>query len=37
MTLEGMVFLAGYYWPYLLVAVVIGLVTGWRSFNPPTA
>lgn len=29
-----MLYLAGFYWPYLLGAALIGGVVGWRSFRP---
>ncbi len=35
MSWAGVVFLLGYYWPYLAVALLIGAVVGWRSFSPP--
>ena len=35
MSWAGFQFLLGYYWPYLAVVLVIGLVVGWRSFSPP--
>jgi len=28
-------YLLGFYWPYVTVAALIGLVVGWRSFSPP--
>jgi hypothetical protein len=35
MSWNGVVFLLGYYWPYLAGVGVIGLIVGWRSFAPP--
>lgn len=35
MDLDGVVYLIGFYWPYLLGAALIGLVVGWRSFSAP--
>lgn len=35
MTWTSFVFLWGYYWPYLAVVALIGLMVGWRSFAPP--
>tara|TARA_R110002124_G_scaffold10096_17_gene50984 strand:+ start:933 stop:1046 length:114 start_codon:yes stop_codon:yes gene_type:complete len=35
MSWDSLVFLLGYYWPYLSVVLGIGLVVGWRSFTPP--
>lgn len=29
-----MLYLAGFYWPYLIGAAVVGVVVGWRSFRP---
>ena len=37
MNWAGLVFLLGYYWPYLLAAGLVGLAVGWRSFTPPKA
>jgi hypothetical protein len=34
---DGLTYLLGVYWPYLLAATLIGLVVGWRSFAPPKA
>ena len=34
MSWTSVAFLLGYYWPYLLVVAVIGLLVGWRSFSP---
>lgn len=31
----SLLYLSGVYWPYLLAAMLIGLVVGWRSFSPP--
>lgn len=35
MSWESLIYLLGFYWPYLAGAGLIGLVTGWRSFTPP--
>lgn len=37
MDLDSLAYLAGFYWPYLAGAALIGLVVGWRSFTPPKA
>ena len=33
---SSLLYLLGFYWPYLIVAALIGLVVGWRSFSPPS-
>lgn len=33
MTLDSLVYLVGVYWPFLLAAGLVGLVTGWRSVS----
>lgn len=30
-----LLYLLGFYWPYLTGAALIGLVVGWRSFRVP--
>lgn len=35
LTWQSAQFLFGYYWPYMAVAAVVGLVVGWRSFSAP--
>jgi len=35
MTWDSLAYLLGVYWPFLSVAAVIGLVTGWLSFSSP--
>ena len=35
MTWDSLLFLMGYYWPYLAAVALIGVVIGWRSFAPP--
>lgn len=35
MDLDSLGYLLGFYWPYLTVAGLIGLLVGWRSFAPP--
>ncbi len=30
-----LVFLVGTYWPYLVAALLVGVVTGWLSFTRP--
>lgn len=37
MTFNTVTYLSGVYWPYLLAAVLIGIIVGWRSFTPPAA
>lgn len=37
MSWDSLVYLTGFYWPYLGGAAIIGLVTGWLSFKPPTS
>lgn len=32
-----LVFLLGYYWPYMAGAAAIGVVTGWLSLSPARA
>ena len=34
MSWSSIVFLLGYYWPYVSLVAAIGLVVGWRSFSP---
>ena len=34
MSLDSFLFLLENYWPFLLAAGLIGVVTGWLSFNP---
>lgn len=34
MSWTSIAFLISYDWPYLLAALVIGLLVGWRSFSP---
>ena len=31
MTLDTITYLLGFYWPFVLGAAVVGLVTGWLS------
>lgn len=31
MSLDSLLYLLGFYWPFLLAALAIGLVTGWLS------
>ena len=33
----SLVFLAGVYWPYMLGACCVGIVTGWLSLSRPGA
>lgn len=33
MSLDSLVYLAEFYWPFLLVAAAIGAVTGWFSLR----
>jgi cytochrome c biogenesis protein CcdA len=33
-TLATLLYLLGFYWPYLAAAAAMGLVVGWRSFAP---
>ncbi len=35
MTWDSLVYLLGVYWPFLSVAAVIGLGTGWLSYAAP--
>lgn len=35
MSLASLLFLLGYYWPFLLGAVLIGIATGWFSYEAP--
>lgn len=34
MSLDSLIYLLGLYWPFLLVAFAIGVVTGWFSLSP---
>lgn len=34
MSLDSLLYLFGFYWPYLGAAALIGLVTGWLSDKP---
>lgn len=34
MTFDSLTYLLGFYWPYLLGALVIGLGVGWFSYAP---
>lgn len=36
MSLDSLIYLLGYYWPYLLGAVAVGLATGWLTAPPTT-
>ena len=35
MSLASLLFLLGYYWPFLLGAGAIGMATGWLSYEAP--
>lgn len=32
MSLDSLIFLLEYYWPFLLGAVAVGIATGWLSY-----
>ena len=34
MTLDSLIYLIEMYWPFVLGAAVVGLVTGWWSVKP---
>lgn len=34
MSLDSLIYLLEYYWPFLLAAFAIGLGTGWLSLSP---
>lgn len=36
MSLDSLIFLLGYYWPFLLGAAAIGVLTGWFSYRRPS-
>ena len=36
MSLDSLIYLIEVYWPFLLVALVIGLATGWFTYSRPT-
>ena len=33
MTLDSLIYLVEVYWPFLLAAALVGLVTGWLSLS----
>lgn len=33
MMMDGLLYLATYYWPYALAALVIGLAAGWFGYS----
>lgn len=35
MSLDSLVFLLELYWPFLLAALVVGLLTGWFTYQAP--
>ena len=35
MSWDSVIYLLGFYWPYLAAAGLVGIVVGWRSFSPP--
>lgn len=34
MSVETLLYLGGFYWPYLLGALLVGLGAGWFSYAP---
>jgi hypothetical protein len=35
MTLDSLIYLVEIYWPFLLLALGVGLLTGWFSYRQP--